>query len=173
MKAKRAILSVGIAILFVLFVAYAIETIYPSPDYDDFCDSDYVSYSDQATCEANNGKWRDYEEGEKPRPVLSEDGIELEGYCDVHFYCREDFDNVEEKYNRNIFFVSLIIGLITIVVAVLLALESVSAGFMGGGVFLIVYGTIRYWGSLSDVLRTLMLGLTLAVLVWIGYKKIK
>jgi hypothetical protein len=44
---------------------------------------------------------------------------------------------------------------------------------MGGAVLLIIYGTIRYWGSLSDVWRTIMLGLALVILVWIGYKKLK
>ena len=47
------------------------------------------------------------------------------------------------------------------------------AGFMGGGVLLVVYGTLRYWGALSDVWRTIMLGVSLAVLVWVAYKKLK
>jgi len=153
----------------VLFVAYAIETVYPSPKYEDYC-GEYKVYSDQASCEANDGKWTDYGEFEKPRAVSNG---EIEGYCDSEFNCRQDLENVREVYNRNVFFVSFVLGLVAIVAAVLLALESVSAGFMAGGVFLIVYRTIRYWGSLSDIWRTLMLGFALGVLVWIGYKKIK
>lgn len=171
-KAKKIILSVAIAIIFVMFVGFAIESFYSSPKYDDFCDeiktAEFIDNTER--CEEVGGKWVNYDD-ERPVPVKI-DGEIVTGYCDRDFECREDYETSREVYNRNVFFVSLIIGIITIIIAVLLSLESVSAGFMAGGVLLIIYGTIRYWGALSDVLRTLMLGLALVVLVWIGYKKL-
>jgi len=32
-KTRRVVLSIGIAVLYVMFIAYAIETFYPSPNY--------------------------------------------------------------------------------------------------------------------------------------------
>ena len=56
---------------------------------------------------------------------------------------------------------------------VVLKLESVSTGIMGGGALIIIYGILRYWGDASDALRFIILGIVLAVLVWIGYKKLE
>jgi hypothetical protein len=113
------------------------------------------------------GKW------EENVAYLGDSENSVEGWCDRDFFCREDYDKAMENYNRIIFFFSLVIGLLTFVVSVSFLADAVSAGFMGGGVLLIVYGTMRYWGSLSDILRTIMLGFALGVLVWIGYKKLK
>lgn len=167
---RRNVLAIGIAILFVMFVGYAIETFYPSPNYNDYCDEFRVAQfiENEGQCLDAGGSWNPNDVVRVPKLDNSS-----EGYCDLDYYCRQDFDTAQESYNRNIFFASLVIGIITFVVSVSLLVEAVSAGFMGGGVLLIIYGTLRYWGSLSDVWRTLMLGFALGVLVWVGYKKLK
>ena len=167
-RAKKAILSVAIAIIFVLFIAYAIETIYPSPKFETYCPNSERAIINQSDCEQANGTWQTYPEyvAEKPVPV----GVT--GYCDTYTKCQKPYEQASEVYNRNIFFVSLVVGLIVIILSFIFVVEAVSSGFMAGGVLLIIYGTIRYWGALSDVLRTIMLGFALAVLVWIGYKKL-
>jgi len=168
MKIKKAILGIAITIIFLLFVAYAIDTIYPSPEYKDFCEEKATIINTQQECESIGGEWNPYD---RPKPV-TEDEI-FEGYCDRDFECRQDYDAARDVYNRNVFFVSVIIGIITLVIAALLSLESVSAGLMGGSVLLIIYGTIRYWGDMSNILRTILLGVALAILIWLGYKKIE
>ena len=52
-------------------------------------------------------------------------------------------------------------------------MASVSAGLMGGGVLTILYGVIRYWTDLPDYGRFIILGIILAILIWLGYKRIK
>lgn len=170
---RHIILSIGIAIIFVLFSGYAIQAIYPSPKYDDFCEGVYnvniaiINTSEQ--CEVNGGKWISYEGG---IPKVEGEGQPV-GWCDLTHYCNQDYQSAEEKYSRNLFFISLIIGLIVFVAAIYLNVESVSVGFMGGAVLLIIYGTIRNWGNLSDIWRTTMLGFALTCLVYIGYKKLR
>ncbi|MDO8516744.1 MAG: hypothetical protein Q7S33_01340 [Nanoarchaeota archaeon] len=172
-RAKRIILSIAIAILFVMFIAYAIETIYPSPKYEDYCKIDIKQYYIQTNCEDNGGRWNEYGLASPGQATPIKDGLNQTGYCDMYYTCSKEYQDTQEKYNRNVFFASIILGILTIIIAVIINLESVSTGFMAGGVILIIYGTIRYWGNLSDVLRTIMLGITLGVLVWIGYKKLK
>ncbi|MFH1710973.1 MAG: hypothetical protein ABH840_01550 [Nanoarchaeota archaeon] len=168
-KAKNIILAIAIAILFVMFIAYAIETIYHSPKYNSYCNPEQKQYLNQTECEENNLIWTSYPEYAPERPAP----VGVSGYCDAYSVCQKSYDEISQIYNRNVFFISLTLGIITIIIAVFILLESVSSGFMAGGVLLIIYGTIRYWGSLSNWLRTIMLAFALAVLVWIGYKKLK
>ena len=164
---KHIILAIAIALLSVFFFAYAVQAIYPGPKYDDFCDEDLyrVSADSQVDCEAVGGRWTDYEKDSL--------NMEISGWCDKDFACRNEYNDVREAYERTVFFANLIIGVIVLVGAFFLALEAVSAGLMGGAVMLIFYGTIRYWGNLSDIWRTVVLGLSLVVLITLAYKKLK
>jgi len=69
--------------------------------------------------------------------------------------------------------VSVPLGLIALFVGVVLGLPSVSSGLMLGGVFLIFYGTARYWSNFSDIVRVVILAIALAILIWLGYKKLE
>ena len=169
MKLKKTILTIGIAIIFILFIAYAIEAFYPTPKYEDYCPQPERQITNQTACEQADGIWSNYPEAKpidqtQPQPT---------GYCDTYTKCSKTYQEILQPYNRNVFFISVILGLITVIIAAILKLESVSAGLLGGGVILIIYGTIRYWGEMSDVLRTVMLGIVLAILIWLGYKKIE
>jgi len=173
-KIKKNILSISIAIILVLFIAYGIETFYPSPKRDDFCDEELYTKSAETEeeCTELGGRWSVYEEG-RPAPVRIDEETPKE-WCDITYYCREEYMDKREIYNRDVFFISLVAGLIALIIGgVVLNLESVSTGIMGGGVLTIIYGTIRYWGDMSDVYRFIILGVVLVVLIWMGYKKLK
>ena len=165
---KAIILSVAIALISVFFFAYAIQSFYSSPEYEDYCDEDSykLRINSSAECEAIGGKWTDYE-------FVS---LDLDngksGHCDRDFTCRGEYEDVRDVYERNVFFANLIIGISIFVIGFFLVIEAVSGGLMGGGVIMTVYGTIRYWGNLSDIWRTLILGISLVILIWLGYKKL-
>ena len=198
-KFKHIILAVAIAIVFAFFVGFGIAAFYPMPKYDDFCKEKVpVNIQTKETCEAEEGKWTvtslDRSVPEKVgRPVgpneflcnkIDEKGsnitfncqtieqVEQQGYCDLFYYCSQEFNKVNEKYNRNVFIIATGIGIIALIVGVALKLASVSAGLMGGGILAIIYGTVRYWSDLPDYVRFIILGITLAILIWLGYKRI-
>jgi len=164
---KHIILGVAIALVLVFFVAFAVQTFYPAPEYDDYCEErlTFKAIDSAEECVGDGGRW-----SESPARDVE---LKSVGYCDVDYTCRAEFDVDSDAYERNVFFVNLVIGLIVLVLSFFLSVEAVSSGLMGGGVIMIVYGTIRYWGALSDVWRTLMLGVALAILVVVGYKKLK
>jgi len=194
-KFKHIILAVGIAIVFVLFVGFGISTFYSTPQYEDFCGEreKFENVITQQDCDELGGKWNPREIA-RPLPLIennqllctkisekdkaitlncqSQEQITNQGFCDRDFYCRQQFDDVREVYNRNVFIVATGIGIITLIVGFALKLASVSSGLMGGGILTIIYGTIRYWSDLPDFGRFIILGLTLAILIWLGYKKI-
>ncbi len=165
-KSKRVIFSVAIAFVAVFFFAYAVQAFYPAPDYEDFCGDvrDRVNLNDEASCVEAEGRWTDYEKDSL--------NMEISGWCDEDYVCGEEYREARKPYERNVFFANLGLGIILFVVAFFLGLEAVSSGLMGGAVMLIVYGSMRYWGELSDVWRTLMLGVALVVLIYLGYKKL-
>jgi hypothetical protein len=165
-RVKAVIFSIAVAFVSVFFFAYAVQAFYPTPQYEDFCGRASPKFIDnEIDCIANGGMWTDSVNRGEPFPV--------EGFCDVDFECRNRYESLREVYERNVFFANIAIGIVLFVGAFFLGLEAVSSGLMGGAVMLIIYGSIRYWGELNDVWRTLMLGFALVVLVLLGYRKLK
>jgi hypothetical protein len=168
-KVKQTILAVAIAIVLALFVGFGINTFYRGVDYDDFCDRPVPGeqLETQEECEAQGGKWI-------PHVGKCPEGQECrEGWCEPDFACRQEWEEARGAYNKNVFIIATIAGLIAVFLGgVVLKLESVSSGIMGGGVLSVIYGIIRYWSDAPDILRFIILGVILAVLIWIGYKKL-
>ena len=195
-KFKHVLLAIAIALVFVFFVGFGIATFYKAPKYEDFCpQKEFKEVLSQEKCEAEKGKWTSYDR-EFPKPAAAIGGnqllctktydagknvtlncetlqqIQQAGYCDLYFNCNQDFQKFNENYNRNVFIIASGLGIIALIVGFALGMASVSAGFMGGGVLTILYGTIRYWSDLPDYGRFIILGITLAILIWLGYKRI-
>jgi len=164
---KETILGISIALILALFVGYGIQTFYDSPKYEDFCNLTTRDITTENDCLIQGGQW-------VATPIKEGAELKKEGFCDVQYSCRNDFDEASQKYNKVVFIIAIILGLSAVILGgVILKLPSVSAGIMGGGALTIIYGTLRYWGNLADVGRFFVLGIVLAVLIWIGYKKIK
>ncbi len=85
--------------------------------------------------------------------------------------CQNTFQEADKKYNGIVFIVALVLGIICMIIAIVLKNDTVSPGVLGGGFLSILYGTIRDWSNLGDYLRLALLGVALAILIWIGYKK--
>lgn len=165
-KTKSVILAIAIALISLFFFVYAIQIVYPEVKYNNFCNNSVhaMPSNNKVDCLSAGGKWISYQKGNS--------NVKASGYCDSNYYCMKNYETARKSYDRNVFFTSLVVGVIVFVGAFFLALESVSAGLMGGAIMLIFYGTVRYWGELSDIWRTLMLGIVLVVLIWLGYKKL-
>lgn len=193
---KHIFLAIAIAIVFVLFVGFGISTFYKSPKYEDFCGEreKFVDVITKQKCDEVDGKWNTEERFARPLEKIdnnqllctkisekddavtlncqTQEQLDNRGYCDRDFYCRGEFDDVREIYNRNVFIVATGIGIIILIVGFALKMASVSSGLMGGGILAIIYGTIRYWSDLPDFGRFIILGITLIILIWLGYRRI-
>lgn len=173
---RKWALAVAIAVIFNLFVNYGIATFYKAPDYNDFCDTNYprgfspmvvkpncssvpVPDSLQANCTGKTGFIREN---------VDDFGCVVSYYCDP---CQVNYEGVNDAYQGNVFFILVLIGVAAVVAGVLLPVESVGLGFLTGGIFSILIGTVRNWSNLTDVIRFVILGILLAVLVLIGWKK--
>jgi len=194
-RVKRVILAIAIAILFAFFIGIGIDAFYPNPEWEDYCEHDRYDIKqnlNSAECEEVGGRWNEFEEAriipedrmsckkveqnedEMILSCISESkGADAEnGFCDLNYYCEEEYDGAQEGYNKVVFIVTAIIGLLVIVLSVALQMVSVSAGLMSGGILVILYGTMRYWEYSSNMLRMIILGISLVVLIWLGYKRL-
>ena len=195
-KAKIAILGVAIAIILALFIGYGIYTFYKEPTYEDYCGDTTkpVSIETQEACEAQGGMWTGFESAKAVSDLESDQLLctktmendeqvtlsctskemqQQSGYCDVDYYCRKQLEDDREIYNRNVFFITVIAGIIFLIIGgVFIEVSSVGSGLMGGAIISMIYGTLRYWGDMSDWLRFILLGVVLAILIWMGYKKL-
>tara|TARA_Y100000310_G_scaffold345853_1_gene471440 strand:- start:24769 stop:25314 length:546 start_codon:yes stop_codon:yes gene_type:complete len=178
-KFKYVLLAVAIAIVFAFFVGFGIASFYREPKYDDFCDEEFFPKPYPRTVvETTECPYTEPDDELKAQckdkgdisANYDEDGCVESYYCET---CRKEYEDVRENYNRNVFIVATGIGIIVLIIGFALKMASVSSGLMGGGILTIIYGTMRYWSDLPDIGRFIILGITLAILIWLGYKKLK
>lgn len=166
-------LVAGIVIVLNLFINFSIQLVYEMPEWDTFCVQKQVNImpeSEQA-CVAVGGQWNGNNYyGAETKPAMPE----AKGYCDVNFTCNQDYQTALELYNRNVFVILVVAGVIALIVSFFVAgTPAVSLGLSLGGVLSLIIGTMRYWSNMDNYLQVIILGLALIALIWLGVKKIK
>lgn len=166
----------AIAIVLNLFLVYAAQVVYPAPLYEQFCKEEQTkqSYSTEETCVANGGQWNGTKpvmEESAPAPVTP--GMSA-GYCYADFTCNKDFQAKNSVHQRNVFLVFVVIGLLLILGSTFLAgAEVLSAGLSFGGVLALIVGSLAYWSNMDDLLRVAVLGVALAALIFLAWKRFR
>ena len=175
-KVKSWIVAIAIAIVFNMFMTYGIETFYASPQHDSFCktserpdgpapegcESISPDADTRSACREKSG-YVSYEHDSRGCPVKA--------YCET---CYADFEEAKEKYDGIVFFVVLGISLAALLAGILITKrEAVSKGLLMAGVLGLILASVRYSYNLPDLFRVLLLGGVLAVLIWLGYKKVR
>src|SRR3989338_8175944 len=119
---QSSALAVGIIIVFNLFVNFGVRTFYPAPKYEQYCAPELgtKAYEDRASCEGEgrSGLWYETcaypKNGPYPaRPMIYPDQTpQPQGWCDIYHTCNKQFNGVQETYNRNVFVILVIAGII-------------------------------------------------------------
>ena len=132
-----------------------------------------------AECVAVGGGWTSNVSYTAPVPVPQKStpvivSTQPAGYCDVNFTCQKNFTAAESVYNRNVFVVLVILGVLVLVAGFFITVSSaVSLGLSLGGILALVIGSVRYWSDMNDYLRVAVLAVALIVLIFMGIKKAK
>jgi hypothetical protein len=178
MELKKIMLSIGIAFLTALFVAFLIDAFYPSPSYDEYCNRYYESYpafvKDETLCnftfdqELRNNCSK---EGGWIISRYDERGCVNEEICN---FCDRDYQNQREAYNQIVLFITAPIGLFLILLGIYLPrrIDAIAGGFLLAGIITMIQITIRVFGDLGKWSRVLILGVELGIILWIGMKKV-
>lgn len=169
------VLAIAILVVLNLFFNYSIHLVYPAPEWNDFCPDQQVNkLLTEAECVGTGGSWTE-------TPPLTP-GVDIArpvptqvqtGYCDPTFICRQAFEDANKLYNRNVFLILVVLGLASIIVSFWITAQAVSYGLSLGGVLSFIIGSMRYWSEMQDYLQVILLALALAVLIWLGVKKLK
>lgn len=185
-KVLKWLLILGIVIVLNLFFVYGIKVLYNEPTFQNFCPVSQVTVAPtgEAECVATGGGWTTYTSPSQSSPaapvVIPQKttfpviATQPAGYCDVNFTCQKQFTNAESVYNRNVFVILVILGVISLVAGFFISgSAAVSLGLSLGGVLALVVGSVRYWSDMNDYLRVAVLAVALIVLIIMGVKKVR
>lgn len=177
-SAKNIILSIAIAIVFMLLGVYGINLFYEEPQYQDFCGQEGFPKvaplaREQRPCQVNVSLDAQMQQCYNDGNAVIKQQYDQFG-CLAAFECstcQKDFDNAMEEWEKKAFISAVVFGIIGIAVgAIWFSLESVGAGLMGGGALLILGFSMRVWRNLGDIVRFVILLAALVVLIYLGYR---
>ncbi|MBI2581443.1 hypothetical protein HYV85_06615 [Candidatus Woesearchaeota archaeon] len=183
---KKWALALAIAIVLNLFINYGISVFYKAPQYDDFCKDaarayPYKIYPAEPQLQQQQQKdCQVVEVSEELQKSCSEQkgyvafkynstGCATEAYCEM---CGKLFNDVNNRRNSNVFVILVVFGVAAIITGIAVKAEAVANGFLFGGILSLVIAAIRNWGQLQDAIKLIILGAVLALLIWVGYKKV-
>jgi len=177
MDVKKVAMILAITVLLPLFVGLFTDAVYQQPKYETYCNASLNSYPQKAipaspvNCTMNYGQTQDqcYNSGGQPEFNYTDAGCQVYSSCN---YCSKNYTDATQKYNRNIFFILLPVGLIVVILGLYLLVDYLGAGLMFAGLIIMFYATFRYFSDMSKLLRALVILVELLVIMWIGYKKI-
>lgn len=179
MNVKNLVLGIGIFIVFMFVLHNGIRAFYPAPEYNNFCNGTmFDSYPQKImTYDANCTFSEDINAQEQQ--CSSNSGQPVYNYstqgCIVGIkecnYCQKNFDDATKAYNKIVFIIALIIGIVVLILGYgVLSIEPVGSALMASGIGAIVYGTIVNWENLGNLGRFLLLLLSLVILIWIAIR---
>lgn len=173
MKFKNFVLGVGIFIVFALSLFQGLETFYPTPQYDDFCDfrsGPIVTKPTECTnnLELQNRADQCWQSNGEFVYKYDSNGCAIDGSCDG---CRIDYEDALDEHSKYVFIISIVIGIISFISGmVLLKTEPVGSALMASGIWSVFYGVVKNWRNFSDSWRFLLLFVLLIVLIWVALR---
>ena len=162
----------GIMIVLNLFFNYALSLAYKSPEYNSFCPVEQVvkNIENQTECVAQGGQWNS---NTYYGPTPAGEKVP-QGYCDLQFTCRAEYEAANKGYQRNVFVVLVILGALSVALGNFLVTNGVIAsGLSLAGVLSFLIASTRYWSSANDFIHVIILLIALGLLFWIALRKFK
>jgi hypothetical protein len=183
---KKIIMILVITTLFAAFVGSLVFAIHKNPKYEDYCNNQFYAEpakpypvaTKNVTCPdfvvpAQNLTACMNEHGNSQYKYDSS-GCTIGYYCDT---CNVLYQDALAKFNRDYFIFSAIFGLLAILVGIYFPndnnefRDTVTTGFMFGGLVTLFIGTIVYFTDLTRLLRPIVLVIELGIIIFVAYKK--
>ena len=167
-------LILGIVIVLNLFYNYTLSLVFSAPDYNTFCPQKQVNLpaDSQEKCTADGGAWTQYPVDLNKSAYQPQTQTSPVGYCDQTYSCNLKYQETSRIYDRNVFVSLVVLGVITFVASLfVVSFEILSIALSIGAVLDFVIASMRYWSRADDLIKVLILGVALAVLIWVAVKK--
>ncbi len=175
MTTRNFVIGLGIVIIYGLVLAAGFAAFYPGPQYEDYCGrSEFASrpFPSGVECAPNSALDEQarqcYDAGGDFRYEYDANGCPVSGTCDT---CSKAYDDARDVYSRNIFIISVIIGILTFVVGfAILSVEPVGSALLASGMWAVVFGTIYNWRNFGNITRFFLLLIVLVILIFVAYR---
>ena len=166
-------LIIGIIIVLNLFFNYAITLVYKAPVLESFYNQNQVveNIDNKEDCLKIGGQWN--ENIQQPQSVKSEPipSEAVKGYCDPDFTNRNNYENANKTYEKNVFIILVALGVLSLLVGAFAKHEILSIAFSWGGVLSLIIASMRYWSRADNLLKVIILAVALFALVYVAIKK--
>jgi Flp pilus assembly protein TadB len=159
MKVVNFVLGLATAVILAALIALGIAAFYPAPVAPSYPNTVVVAPivpcpSNDTACVQNNAKIEAQQQAAQ----------------DQYNNAETAYENAISIYNRNLFIIANIVGIIVfaigfwLIFGLALASNAVPVGLMLAGLWSIIYGYARGWGSVGDQLK-FFVGLVIAALI--------
>ncbi len=166
-------LIIGIVIVLNLFFNYTISLFYKEPDYNIYFPLTQIvePITTKEACLSVGGQWNQGALAPAvPRDMYSAPTVAT-NYCDPNFTKQQEFNQAQKVYQRNVFILLVVLGIISFLIGAFVPNEIVAIGFSWGGVLSFIIASIRYWSVADNIIKVLILAIALGVLIWLAIKK--
>jgi hypothetical protein len=163
---------VAFVIITNLFFHYTISFIASEPKYENFCQIRSEMISTAEMCVTAGGQWTNFPLSPKEITEAVKTSNPT-GWCDADFTCRGEFESRQSVYNKNVFVAMIVISVALVAVGMFMVVQVLSLGMVWSGVLALIIATIRFWNDASNIMKVIILGLGIAILVWLAIKKMQ
>jgi len=169
---------IAIVIVLNLFFNYAISLVYKAPSFDQYMPTSQVvePITNKEDCLKVGGQWTDPDtryQTSVPEPAqLTKPAPAAVGYCDPNYTKQMQFTAAQKTYDRTVFIMLVILGVISLVLGAVFANAILSLAFLWGGVLSLIIASMRYWSDADNLLKVIILAVALGALIWIAVKKL-
>jgi hypothetical protein len=184
---RRILIACIIAVLFTVFVFSINSAVNEGPKWEKYCPQDYktIPIPAQKAIAAGNCTSLIVPEDEFQNCTgqrgtvdyrYDTNGCQVSSYCNT---CNATFQDAQDHYHFIQFIIAAIFGLIAIIVGLFIPVkedsvgESVSTGFLLGGLVTLFIGTALSFTTLYKWLRPGIILVELLLVIYIAYKKLK
>ena len=159
-------LIVGIIIVLNLFFNYGISLVYKEPAYP-VAPQVVGDITTREKCLEVGGQWN---ENVYPTPAPEQKTMP-KGYCDPDYTNRQNYETAHKVYNRNVFIILMILGVVSLMVGIFAGSEVLAVAFSWGGVLSLIIASMRYWSDADNLIKVILLAVALGALVWLALRK--
>jgi hypothetical protein len=168
-KFRAIILPIAIAVAFIMFIVYGINTLYQQPELSTFCNESSYQRVPVSSCDKylkETGL-----ESNLDNCFCNSEGKECTAVNPKTLECGAKHKGAMDKYSLVVFIIMVSIGSVAIIVSFFISIQAVSYGLMGGGLLSVIIGSIRNWGNSENWMKFVIFGIILVVLIWFGSRR--
>lgn len=166
---RQIAVAIGLAIVFPLAVYYGVRTVEPPPDREAYFASESESFAPTVFPKTAD---RAASPCARECPDSAEPDAEAQARMDAWRAAQDRFDAAQASFARVLFLVAAPIGLLGILGGGLVRPATVGTGLILGGIASVAVGYAGYWALMDDLWRFLSLAAAMAVLLWLGWRKL-